>query len=247
MNFIGIIPARYASTRFPGKPLAKIKGKTMIQRVYEQAGKALEHVWVATDDSRIEEEVKRFGGKVVMTSSSHSSGTDRIAEAIGIIQVKTAINFDVVINIQGDEPFIQPQQIQELMNCFDDRDVDIATLVKLIDKNEDIFNPNIPKVILNQQNDAIYFSRSPVPYIRNVPEESWHDYYSFKKHLGMYAYRSEVLKAITKIQTSPLEKAESLEQNRWLEWGYKIKVSTTECENYSIDTPGDIENLPQDL
>src|SRR6056297_2814630 len=162
MDFIGIIPARYASTRFPGKPLAKIKGKTMVQRVYEQAGKALDHVWVATDDSRIEKEVNRFGGKVVITSHSHSSGTDRIAEAIGIIQVKTAINFDIVINIQGDEPFIQPQQIQELMNCFEDRDVDIATLVKLIDKNEEIFNPNIPKVILNQHNDALYFSRSPV-------------------------------------------------------------------------------------
>src|SRR6056297_3548474 len=244
MNFIGIVPARYASFRFPGKPLAEIQGKKMIERVYEQAGKVLEHLWVATDDKRIADEVSRFGGKVVMTSKEHASGTDRVAEAIEIIQQKTGLQFDIVVNIQGDEPFIQPGQIEELTSCFDDQDVDIATLVKLIEKNDEIFNPNIPKVILNQNNEALYFSRSPVPYIRNVHKENWHTSYNFKKHLGMYAYRTQVLEAITKIKPSPLEKAESLEQNRWLEWGYKIKVSYTRFKNYPIDTPEDIENLP---
>jgi len=244
MNFIGIIPARYASTRFPGKPLIKIKGKTMIHRVYEQAQKTLDHVWVATDDHRIENEVLNFEGNVVMTGKNHQSGTDRIAEATDIIQQERNRTFDVVINIQGDEPFIRPEQIDELVKCFDDETVDIATLVRQIEKNSEIFNPDLPKVVMNQNNEALYFSRSPVPYLRNVPKEEWQYHYSYLKHVGMYAYRADVLKAITKIQPSQLEKAESLEQNRWLEWGYKIKVSYTNYESYSIDTPDDIADLP---
>ncbi|MCF8335471.1 MAG: 3-deoxy-manno-octulosonate cytidylyltransferase [Bacteroidales bacterium] len=242
MRFIGIIPARYNSTRFPGKPLAMIRGKTMIQRVYEQTTKVLPEVYVATDDQRIEQNVNNFNGNVVMTGSGHRSGTDRIREASGIISRHTAKSYDVIVNIQGDEPFIQPEQIRELTNCFNDENTEIATLIKRIDKKEALFNPNLPKVITDQYNYAIYFSRTPIPYVRNKETSEWLNSYSFHKHIGIYAYKSGILNEITSLEPSSLELAEALEQNRWIENGYKIKTAITKYENYPIDTPEDLEN-----
>lgn len=243
MNYIGIIPARFASTRFPGKPLADIKGKTMIQCVYEQASKALDHVYVATDDQRIADEVKRFGGKVVITSDKHQSGTDRLAEAIDIIHKSHPEKFDVVINIQGDEPFIQPMQIKEIQTCFDNPLTKIATLVKKIENNEDIFDINKPKVIFNKKLQAIYFSRSPIPYLRNFKKEEWHVKQDFYKHIGMYAYKVKTLQELTELEQSPLELAESLEQLRWIENGYAIYVAITKFETFGVDTPEDLEKI----
>ncbi|MFP4024665.1 MAG: 3-deoxy-manno-octulosonate cytidylyltransferase [Thiohalospira sp.] len=241
MKFIGIIPSRYESTRFPGKPLADISGKSMINRVYEQAKKALDNVYVATDDKRIANEVKRFGGQFVITSKNHESGTDRIAEAIQTIQKKLNTRFDVVVNIQGDEPFIKPAQIKELMNCFTHNETEIATLIKKISDPEDIFNPNKPKVIFNHQMNAIYFSRSPIPYIRNKEKQHWLNSFDFYRHIGMYAYKTDVLAKITRLERSKLEIAESLEQNRWIENGYTIKVSETDFDSMGIDTPEDLQ------
>lgn len=240
MKFIAIIPARYASTRFPGKPLADMGGKPMIQRVYEQVKRAVHDVWVATDDSRIFETVKAFGGKAVMTSTEHRSGTDRIQEAYS----KIGEDFDVVINVQGDEPFIQPEQIESLKECFDSKDVELATLVKPFKKEDGfdvLFNPNSPKVVINKENEAIYFSRSIVPYIRDAHHTEWLDKHTFYKHIGMYAYRVDVLKEITQLPQSSLEKAESLEQLRWIENGYRIRVGYTDVETIGIDTPEDME------
>ncbi len=240
MKFIAIIPARYASTRFPGKPLADMGGKPMIQRVYEQVKRAVHDVWVATDDSRIFETVKAFGGKTVMTSTEHRSGTDRIQEAYS----KIGEDFDVVINVQGDEPFIQPEQIESLKECFDSKDVELATLVKPFKKEDGfdvLFNPNSPKVVINKKSEAIYFSRSIVPYIRDAHHTEWLDKHTFYKHIGMYAYRVDVLKEITQLPQSSLEKAESLEQLRWIENGYRIRVGYTDVETIGIDTPEDME------
>ena len=240
MKFIAIIPARYASTRFPGKPLADMGGKPMIQRVYEQVKRAVHDVWVATDDSRIFETVKAFGGKAVMTSTDHRSGTDRIQEAYS----KIGEDFDVVINVQGDEPFIQPEQIESLKECFNSKDVELATLVKPFKKEDGfdvLFNPNSPKVVINKENEAIYFSRSIVPYIRDAHHTEWLDKHIFYKHIGMYAYRVDVLKEITQLPQSSLEKAESLEQLRWIENGYRIRVGYTDVETIGIDTPEDME------
>ena len=240
MRFVAIIPARYASTRFPGKPLADMAGKPMIQRVYEQVKKALDEVWVATDDVRIFETVESFGGKAVMTSAEHRSGTDRIQEAYS----KIGGGFDVIINVQGDEPFIQPEQIEALKNCFDSKNVELATLVKAFKKGDGfdaLFNPNSPKVVINKKNEAIYFSRSIVPYIRDAHHTEWLDKHTFYKHIGMYAYRSDVLAEITKLPQSSLEKAESLEQLRWIENGYCIRVGYTTVETIGIDTPEDME------
>jgi len=240
MKFIAIIPARYASTRFPGKPLVDMAGKPMIQRVYEQVKRAVEEVWVATDDSRIFDAVEAFGGKAVMTSTEHRSGTDRIQEAY------TKINqpFDVIINVQGDEPFIQPEQIEALKNCFDSNTVELATLVKPFKKEDGfdaLFNANSPKVVINKDNEAIYFSRSIIPYIRDVHHAEWLDKHTFYKHIGMYAYRTDVLAEITQLPPSSLEKAESLEQLRWIENGYRIRVGYTDAETIGIDTPEDME------
>jgi 3-deoxy-manno-octulosonate cytidylyltransferase (CMP-KDO synthetase) len=242
LRFVAIIPARYASTRFPGKPLVDIGGKTMIQRVYDQVSKVLDDVYVATDDKRIFDKVCSFGGKVIMTSDAHRSGTDRCYEAF----TKLEDWFDVVINVQGDEPFIQPEQIEALKNCFADDETQIATLVKKItDKDgvEVLFNPNSPKVVIDKQNNALYFSRSPIPYKRGSDEKNWmaeHDYY---KHVGVYAYRSEVLSQIVQMPPSKLELAESLEQLRWLENGLKIKAGFTDVETVGIDTPEDLEKI----
>lgn len=244
MNFIGIIPARYASTRFPGKPLVDIGGKSMIRRVYEQASQAIERVYVATDDERIFNHVESFGGKVVMTSDKHKSGTDRCAEAIRKAQFfEDRINFDVVINIQGDEPFIQPGQLRLLKSCFDDEKVEIATLCKEITDNGDIFNPNVVKVVRDRDYKAIYFSRSPIPYVRNEDQVNWHTAHKYYKHLGLYAYRVKTLKQITMLSPSALELAESLEQNRWIENGLSILVESTKLETIAIDTPDDLEKI----
>lgn len=239
MKFTAIIPARYASTRFPGKPLADMRGKPMIQRVYEQVKLAIDNVWVATDSEQILETVRAFGGNAVMTSATHRSGTDRCQEAFS----KVAKDSDVIVNVQGDEPFIHPEQISTLMECFSDASVQIATLVKPFrqeDGFEALFNPNSPKVVINKNQEAIYFSRSIVPYVRDFKHTEWLEKQTFYKHIGMYAYRSDVLEEITQLPQSTLEKAESLEQLRWIEHGYKIKVGFTEVETIGIDTPEDM-------
>jgi len=241
LQFAGIIPARYASSRFPGKPLVQIGDKPMVQRVFDQARKALDIVYVATDDKRIFDAVVAFGGKAIMTSPDHLSGTDRCSEAVTGIMEETGGKIDVVINIQGDEPFIKPEQISLLMECFADNNVELATLVRETVPGEDIFNPNQPKVILNSKGDAIYFSRAAIPFIRDTEKSDWSKKYVFYKHLGLYAYRTETLKKITLLSRSPLEIAESLEQNRWIENGYRIRTSVTSWESIGIDTPEDLE------
>ena len=244
MTFIGIIPARYASTRFPGKPLADILGKTMIQRVYEQASKAIEDVWVATDDQRIFDAVKVFNGNVVMTSMDHCSGTDRCAEAVIIVSEITGKDYDVVINVQGDEPFIQPQHIPSIMKCFTGSpDTEIATLIQPILNTEDIFRSDMVKVVLDKELNAIYFSRSPIPYIERVDRSQWLDHATFYGHVGLYAYRKSTLQQLSKLKAGTLEKVESLEQLRWLENGFKIKTCFTDSDNFGIDTPEDLEKV----
>lgn len=241
LRFLGIIPARYASTRFPGKPLALLGGKTVIERVYRQASQTLDHVVVATDDERILKAVEQFGGQAVMTSPNHRSGTDRCREAFDTCGIAA----DVVINIQGDEPFIQPRQLDTLKHCFDDPHTDIATLVQPF-KPEDGFaalrNPNSPKVVVNSRMEALLFSRSVIPYLRGVEMgDEWLRRHTFYKHIGIYAYRARVLDEITRLPQSTLEQAESLEQLRWLENGYRIKVGITEQATIGIDTPADLE------
>jgi 3-deoxy-manno-octulosonate cytidylyltransferase (CMP-KDO synthetase) len=245
MKILGIIPARFASTRFPGKPLAEISGKPMIQWVYERTSKVFENVYVATDDERIQKAVVTFGGRVVMTSTEHQSGTDRCAEALNIIEKETNSKFDIVINVQGDEPFIQPEQLKKVANCFNDPAAQLATLVKQFSKGEDIFNPNSPKVILNLKKEAIYFSRSVIPFIRKFDKSEWQQKYPFYKHIGLYAYRCDVLREITKLEQSPLELAESLEQLRWIENGYRIRVEETDMETLAVDTPEDLERVKE--
>ena len=242
-DILGVIPARYASTRFPGKPLADIGGFSMIQRVYNQTSQVLSQVVVATDDQRIFDAVKAFGGKVVMTSENHQSGTDRCTEALNKVEKESGKNYKVVVNIQGDEPFIHPEQIEKLTSCFHNADTEIATLVKPLKNSEELFDPNKPKVVLNKNAQALYFSRSPIPYFRNVPENEWHEKHEYYIHIGLYAYRTDVLRDITMLPQGILEKAESLEQLRWLENGYIISTRKTEFESWSVDTPEDIENL----
>ena len=237
MKFMAIIPARYASTRFPGKPLAVLGGKTVIQRVYEQVSGLLDEVYVATDDERIYQCVESFGGKAVMTRTDHKSGTDRIQEAVE----NTGTQADVIINVQGDEPFIQPSQIQTLMQLFDDTTTQIGTLGKRFESIEAIENPNSPKIVTDNRGFALYFSRSIIPYIRGKAHQEWFDEYPFLKHLGVYAYHREVLAEITKLPQSSLEKAESLEQLRWLQNGYRIRVGLTDVETVGIDTPEDLQ------
>lgn len=242
-RILGLIPARYASTRFPGKPLADIGGKPMIQRVYEQVAKALPNVRVATDDERIAEAVSAFGGRFIMTSDKHRSGTDRCAEALGIAQQQDKRDYDVVVNIQGDEPFIRPEQVSLLASAFEDKEVEIATLVKKADNAEDLFNPNKPKVVMAVNGEALYFSRSPIPFLRGVDQKEWHTRHDFFNHIGLYAYRTDILPRLTRLQPGTLETCESLEQLRWLENGFRIKVLKTHLESLSIDTPEDLENL----
>jgi len=246
MKFIAIIPARYASTRFPGKPLAMLGGKMVIQRVYEQVSASIADTYVATDDERILRAVESFGGKAVMTAATHQSGTDRIAEAVGIIGGQ----YDVVVNVQGDEPFIRRSQIETVCRCFDDEQTQIATLAKPFGNEggfQPIANPNSPKVVVDNQGFALYFSRSVIPFLRGKETDTWPDSFPFLKHIGLYAYRTEVLREVTQLPQSSLEKAESLEQLRWLQNGYKIKVGLTDVETVGIDTPADLERAEQFL
>lgn len=240
MKIIGIIPARFASSRFPGKPLIDISGKSMIRRVYEQALKAssLNKVVVATDDERIFNHVVEFGGKAIMTSSIHQSGTDRCAEV-----VSNERGFDVAINIQGDEPYIDPTQIDLLASCFDDEATQIATLIKAIKTKEELFNNNSPKVLLNTNKEAIYFSRATLPFQRGVAPEDWLLHHIYYKHIGIYGYRCTVLKELTDLPVSSLEKAEALEQLRWVENGYRIKTAETQVETLAIDEPSDLNKI----
>lgn len=239
-NCIGIIPARYQSSRFPGKPLARLGDMTMIERVTRQASKALNRVIVATDDERIYDEVRRFGGEVVMTSPDHRSGTDRVAEAYR----KSGADADVIVNIQGDEPFVEPQQISQLTSLFDDPTTDIATLVRPFDAArgfEALFDPNLVKVVTAGNGYALYFSRSVIPYVRGVEWKQWLDKSRYLTHVGMYAYRPAVLGEIVRLPQSPLEISESLEQLRWLQAGYRIATAETTFDNIGIDTPADLE------
>ena len=250
MKFTAVIPARYASTRFPGKPLAMLGGKTVIQRVYEQAASVLSEVYVATDDERILSAVEAFGGRAVMTRTDHKSGTDRIEEAVEKIErqgMEKEGQGDVIINIQGDEPFVQPSQIKTLMALFDDPETQIGTLGKRFESMEAVQNPNSPKIVTDHHGFALYFSRSVIPFIRGIEVEDWLSHYPFLKHLGVYAYRREVLAEVTKLPQGVLEKAESLEQLRWLENGYRIRVGMTEVETVGIDTPADLERAEQFL
>lgn len=243
MKFMSIIPARYASTRFPGKPLAVLGGKTVIQRVYEQVSSVLSDVYVATDDERIFKCVESFGGKAVMTRADHKSGTDRIQEAVE----KIATEADVIINVQGDEPFIHPSQIKTLMALFDAPETQIGTLGKPFDNIEAVSNPNSPKIVTDNRGFALYFSRSIIPCIRGKQQDEWFGEYPFLKHLGIYAYRREVLKEVTQLPQSSLEKAESLEQLRWLQNGYRIRVGLTDIETVGIDTPEDLARAEEFL
>ncbi|MCU4174624.1 3-deoxy-manno-octulosonate cytidylyltransferase [Carboxylicivirga sp. N1Y90] len=244
-KILGLIPARYGSTRFPGKPLADIGGLSMIQRVYEQTKKELEHVYVATDDERIEKAVINFGGKVVMTSVDHQSGTDRCAEALKKVEAIEQLSFHAVLNIQGDEPFISPEQIALVAACFNDKETQLATLVKPIGKSDDLFNENKPKVVVSADKKALYFSRSPIPFFRGVDKDEWINKHQYYNHIGLYGYRADVLNEITQLPYGQLEQVESLEQLRWLENGYQIRVEESNQEAISIDTPEDLEKLLQ--
>ncbi len=240
MKCLAIIPARYASTRFPAKPLALLGGKSIIERVYRRVAEAVEDVVVATDDERIVAAVEAFGGRVVMTSTEHQSGTDRCYEALQ----KVGGDYDIVINVQGDEPFIHPTQIASLIDCFDNPSIEIATLVKPFaesDGIEALCNPNSPKVVIGGDMQALYFSRSVVPYLRGVDSSEWLKHHTFYKHIGMYAFRAKTLGEVTAIAQTPLELGEKLEQLRWLESGYRIGVGITHIETIGIDTPEDLE------
>ena len=243
MKFIGIIPARYSSSRFPGKPLAILGGKPVIEHVYRQVSSVMEDVFVATDDQRIYDAVEAFGGKAIMTRSDHKSGTDRICEALE----KVGGSFDVVINIQGDEPFIQKSQLETVMQCFDDPRTQIATLGKPFESMEAVENPNSPKIVLDNDGYALYFSRSVIPFVRGKEHEEWLSHFPYLKHIGLYAYRTEVLMEISKLPQSTLELAESLEQLRWLQNGYKIKVGLTDVETIGIDTLEDLQRAEEKM
>ncbi len=241
MKILGIIPSRYGSTRFPGKPLIEIDGKSMVQRVYEQAQKCevLNEVVVATDDQRIFDHVLAFGGKAMMTSDEHQSGTDRCNEVVQKINK----DYNIVINIQGDEPYINPEQIAQLCSCFLDDKTEIATLIKKIDNDHDLFDENKVKVVTNKNHFALYFSRNSIPFLKGENKEKWRSQYTFYKHIGIYGYRTKVLSEITQLSVSKLEKAEGLEQLRWLENGYSIKTAITNLEAISIDSPEDLKKL----
>jgi 3-deoxy-manno-octulosonate cytidylyltransferase (CMP-KDO synthetase) len=235
MKILGIIPARYASTRFPGKPLVNMGGVSMIERVYKQCLKSnLSEVVVATDDTRIFDHVKTFGS-VVMTSSNHPSGTDRCSEVL----TNTTKKFDYVVNVQGDEPFIDPKQINLLISLLNGQ-TQIATLIKKIEVNEQLFNPNVVKAVIGARGQALYFSRLPVPHVRSKPESEWLTHHTFYKHIGMYAYRADVLPQLAQLNPGLLEKAESLEQLRWLENSFSIQTAETDIETLGIDTPEDL-------
>lgn len=240
MKFIAIIPARYASTRFPGKPLALIGGKPMIQRVYERAAEYFDDCVVATDDTRIRDAVSAFGGRAVMTSESHSSGTERCAEALECVEMETGKKFDVVVNVQGDEPFLSAEHLTSVRALFDNPQVEIGTLVKPFGADEDIFNPTLPKVALGHGGRALFFSRSAIPFLRGEDRQNWQSKHLYYKHIGIYAYRAATLRRIVTLPPGALETAESLEQLRWLENGLAIYAAVTQTETIAIDTPEDL-------
>lgn len=245
MNILGIIPARFASSRFPGKPLVDINGRSMILRVCDQAllSDVFRDVIVATDDERIFEHVVSAGYQAVMTSSTHRSGTDRCLEGMEIQEKKSGKSFDHIINIQGDEPFIHPEQVKKVAVLLTASGAPVATLAKLITRDEDIFDPNVVKVVFDKNMDAIYFSRSAVPYLRDMPGNRWAVKRAHYKHIGIYGYRSETLKMICGLPEGALEKLESLEQLRWLEYGLQIKIDVTDLESVAIDTPEDLSKI----
>ena len=244
MKILAVIPSRYASTRFPGKPLADICGKTMIQRVYERvaASSVLNYVVVATDDKRIAEKVEDFGGNCLLTRTDHRNGTSRCLEVVHVLEQQNDF-FDVVVNIQGDEPTIKPVHIEQLVALFDDKNTQIGSLVNRISDPDDLWNSNVVKVVQNLQGEALYFSRHPVPFLRDVSSDKWLDKAIFYKHLGMYAYRTEILKEINQLSPTFLEQSEKLEQLRWLENGFKIKLGITDYTGIGIDTPDDLIKL----
>lgn len=243
METLGIIPARYASTRFPGKPLADIFGKPMIQHVYEKASTTLAHVVVATDDERIQKIVIKFGGNVVLTNANHESGTDRCAEALNIFEKESELQFDAVINIQGDEPFIDPEQIKQLNTILEDSSTELVTLIKPIENLKNLLNPNKVKVVIGNAGQALYFSRYAIPYYRGLDEKEALSKHAYYQHIGMYGYKKEILNKITRLSKGSLEICESLEQLRWLENGYKITTAITNIESIGIDTPEDLEKI----
>jgi 3-deoxy-manno-octulosonate cytidylyltransferase (CMP-KDO synthetase) len=240
-KILGVIPARYASTRFPGKPLVDIWGKTMIQRVYEQCANSnlFDELIVATDDDRIEKEVMRFGGKVMQTNLKHESGTDRCAE----VAAKFANEYDIVVNIQGDEPFVHTNDLALLISSFENESVDIATLAANITSNEELFDANKVKVVFNNKKLALYFSRSTIPFVRGVDQTDWLSKHNFYKHLGVYAYKSSVLQQLGGLPMGKLESVEHLEQLRWLETGFAIAVQLTDNEVIAVDTPDDLKKI----
>jgi len=241
LKVFGIIPARYASTRFPGKPLVRLAGYAMVEWVYRRAAMAFDVVAVATDDERIVEAVRSFGGNAIMTSPEHRSGTDRCAEAMELMQQELGEEADVVVNVQGDEPFVAPELLSRLAACFNNESTQIATVVKPFEDVEELLNPNNVKAVMTAEGRAIYFSRSPIPYLRGFAQSEWLNRHVFYWHLGLYAYRADVLRRVTQLQPSPLEIAESLEQNRWLENNFCINAIMTKEENIAIDTPEDLE------
>ena len=242
MKILALIPARYASSRFPGKPLALVHGKPMIQRVYEQTVKAFPNACVATDDQRIYDAVKAFGGKVVMTSESHNSGTDRCHEALCNYMNESGEVFDVVINVQGDEPYIRPEQLMQLGECFNDTDVELATLVKRVADKQELLNANSPKVVVDNNSNAIYFSRAAIPFPRDMEiTDEYVQQTKFYRHIGLYGYRADTLARICAMEQSFLEKTEKLEQLRWIENGLKIRVAETQYQTHAVDTVEDLE------
>jgi 3-deoxy-manno-octulosonate cytidylyltransferase (CMP-KDO synthetase) len=247
---LGIIPARYASTRFPGKPLVLIGGKSMLQRVYEQAQLCMkiDRILVATDDTRIEDHVRSFGGDVMLTASFHLSGTERIGEVVHrLSSEEKSFSYDIILNIQGDEPFLDPRQLDDLISAFNEKSVMIATLHKRIADSSELFNPNVVKVVSDAKHFALYFSRSPIPFNRDHPETAWTSSAEYYKHIGLYAFRSEIFQNLLQLTPDPLEQAESLEQLRWLSHGYRIKLILTTIENIAIDTPEDLLKLTNKL
>ncbi|MFI3331514.1 MAG: 3-deoxy-manno-octulosonate cytidylyltransferase [Rikenellaceae bacterium] len=243
MKFLAIIPSRFSSTRFPGKPLVEIQSRPMIQWVYERASEYFEHCYVATDDDRIFSAVENFNGKVVMTSTEHKSGTDRCAEALDKIEKTTGIKFDVVVNVQGDEPFICSEHLSLIKGLFKDENCQIATLVKYFSEGEDIFSTTLPKVVRDKNDNAIYFSRSVIPHLRAYEQKDWQKTHNYLKHIGLYAYKTNILREITSLEMGTLETLESLEQLRWIENGYKIKTALTDKETVAVDTPEDLERI----
>lgn len=243
MNVLGIIPARYGSTRLEGKPLIDLCGKPMIQHVYEQTKKLLEHVVVATDDERIVKVVQDFGGDVVMTSKDHNTGTNRCLEAYRVFSKRKSLDFDVIVNIQGDEPLLDPEQIRLLISCFNDRVTEMATLVIPVKETDDTFADSGVFVVVDRLKNALYFSRSVIPFVRDSHKKEWTKAHTFYKHIGMYAFKPNSLIEFASLEQTTLEVAESLEQNRWLENGKKIKVAITESDSVGVDTEEDVEKV----